>query len=597
MVQERWIAPASFVILTIAYHLIFGQFFPTRHGTLGHDYSRIFPDLLDGYFWLKRNGIFEPFWFTPAFCGGQPALGAPESGYYSVAQFLTFVATPTTSVYMAILLFAALGFWGFYQLLRHCFASSVQAAVFGGALFMFNGFFVHRMLIGHFAFHGMMLIPWVAYLLLRPIENKLSKVFFYGALAGSILAYCVYSGMVHLLLPFALAVLGIACVHGLAKKKGAGLVGRGTVAVLVAAGLSAAKLSAALFFLRGFPRSDYSLPGVTDIWHALYLLGRELFFAPADIADVALPYLAGVQWNLNRHEWEYGITLVPLVVVLVGVSSFLVRTRVSFSRPTPASMAWAVLLGVVLALPLALNFYAPHWNALLKQIPLIKSSSNLLRWFLIFIPVMILVSALFLDKISHRATVRSAILALALAALVFINATKDRVYYDSQPYRPDTIVKAWQSAEANNTPAQIEKIGAFLDAASQIQITGNLNDLIVSGTSQIACNNPIFGYRLEHFPIKSLHIGSVFAEMDGKLNIKNPACYLYPEQNGCAYGDHFTKEQVQSARAFIHYQPFPFNIPTTQLVANWTTQISLIGVVLFFAFMLSAAIYRAIKRR
>ena len=45
-----------------------------------------------------------------------------------------------------------------------------------------------------------------------------------------------------------------------------------------------------------------------------------------------------------------------------------------------------VLTGMILLMPIVLNTYSPDWNALLKQIPLIKSNSTLIRWFIIHIP-------------------------------------------------------------------------------------------------------------------------------------------------------------------------------------------------------------------
>jgi len=576
MAQERWIAPVSFLLLLAAYHLIFGQFFPTRNGTLGTDYSRVLPDLLDGYFWFRSNGLFEPFWFTPSFCGGLPALGDPQSGYYSVAQFLAFLINPLASVYATVLLFASLGFWGFYLLLRACFGASRQAAVVGGALFMFNGFFIHRMLIGHFAFHGVMLIPLIAYFLLRPaVGTRILGIFQNGAVAGCMLAYGVYSGMVHLLLPCALAVLGMAAVHGLAGRESAGFVRRSLVAALVAVGLAAAKLAAALSFLRNFPRSDISLPGAASVWDALHLLFSALFFSPADIAQQAQPLVAGVEVILERHEWEYGITMVPLLLIVAGAVLLLVRTRGALPRPSAAKWVWLALLGLVLALPLALNIHTPEWNAFLKQVPLIKSSSNLLRWFLVYIPLAILAAALLLDRIALRESRRNLLVGAALAALVLINAAKDRDFYHDQHYRPDTIVNAWQAARAGTAAPRIRYIGAYVDAENHIEMRGNGNDLIAAGASQFACYNPIFGYRLERFPAKTLHPGPVLMETDGVLNLKNPVCYLYPEQNSCAPGDHFTAAQREAAQAFADYKPYPVELSAAQSAANAATRATL----------------------
>ncbi len=594
MAEGRWFAPCSFLLLLSAYHLIFGQFFPTKIGTLGEDYSLVLPDLLDGYFWFKSNGLFEPFWFTPAFCGGQPAMGDPQSSYYSFVQFMTFFANPLSSVYATVLLFASLGFWGFYLLLRACFGSSRQASVLGGALFMFNGFFIHRMIIGHFTFHGVMLVPLIAWFLLRPAARQGAlSVLTNGAAAGCLLAYGVYSGMVHLLLPGAFAVLAIICIHGLSYSESRVLLYRSMFAALVAIGLSAAKLTGALLFLNYFPRSDYSLPGMTSVWNALYVLFSVLFFSPANIAERAQSLVTGMQWLLVRHGWEYGVTAVPLLVILAGAGLALIRTRGSLPRLSRTKWTWAVLLGFILVLPLALNIYTPDWNAFLKQLPVIKSSSNLLRWFMIYIPIVILTAALFLDKISPLTKHRNSMLLAALAALILINAFKDRAYYQSQPYRPDTIVQAWQRASAGKAQPRITNIAAFVDADNRLIITESRNDLIAYGASQLLCYNSIFGYLLEHFPIKSLHPGPVLSEANGLLNIKNPACYLYPHENGCSPGDHFTVAQRKAAEAFVNYKPYPFNFSATQKVANTVTLATLMLLVVLSILALSKLFLRA----
>lgn len=588
LTRDRWIAPTSFLLLLAAYHFVFGPYFPNGNGTLGGDYASVLPSLLDGYFWFRSNGLFEPFWFTPAFCGGQPALADPASIFYSVAQLLTFFFNPLTSVYATVLLFASLGFWGFYLLLRFCFGTSHHSAVLGGALFMFNGFFIHRMIGGHFIYHGMMLIPLISWLLLKPIPKPTSlAIVLNGAAAGSLFAYSAYSGLISLILPCAVAVLAIICVYGVVGREFSGILQRALLGALVAIGLSAAKLSALLSFLHSFPRSDYSLPGMKSAWDVISILFSSLFFAPTDIAQKAQPLLTGMRWALDRPEWEYGVSIVPLLIILTGMAVAAVRTRHFPPHLSHARWACGTLLVFVLVLPLALNIYTPEWNVFLKQLPVIKSSSNLVRWFLIYIPVVILVAALFFDITSPLVNHRNSILPASLAALILVNVAKDRDYYNSQDYRPDIMIAAFQAARSGTIQPRIRNIGAFVDINNQILLPSNRNELIAAGASQLACYNPIFGYRLEHFPIKTLHLGSVLAEKNGVLNVKNPACYLYPEQNNCTPGDHFTVEQRMAAEAFVNYKPFPFNFSLAQKTANNITYATLMFLLVLLAVALS----------
>ena len=201
-------------VLLLAYHWIFSPFFPAANGGVGHDYSYFLPNLLDGYYWYLNNGPFSTPWFSPAFCGGVPAFPNPQNMYYSVPQWLSFATDPLTAVYVTMLLFAALGFAGFYLLLRLCFNTSQSTALLAAALFMFNGFFAHRLLIGHLTFHAFMLTPLIALLLLQPVDTILKRLFRLS-LAGLLFAYLIFSGSIQLVLPIIVALLFIGILHGL----------------------------------------------------------------------------------------------------------------------------------------------------------------------------------------------------------------------------------------------------------------------------------------------------------------------------------------------------------------------------------------------
>ena len=47
-----------------------------------------------------------------------------------------------------------------------------------------------------------------------------------------------------------------------------------------------------------------------------------------------------------------------------------------------------------LLLPICLNYYTPTWNAILKHLPILKNSTSLIRWISLYIPVVIVLTAL-----------------------------------------------------------------------------------------------------------------------------------------------------------------------------------------------------------
>lgn len=587
----NWLTPCAFLLLLLAYHLIFGRLFPDAQGQLGGDYSFVLPLLLNGYFWFKTNGFFEVPWFTPAFCGGQPYFADVQSIYYSIPQLLTLIVDPLKSIYISILLFASAGFWCMYLLLRQLFSLGTKSAFLGSALFMFNGFYAHRMIVGHFGFQGFMLIPLVVFLLLRPIpkENGLFK--FHSLLnstwVGLCLTYWLHSGLSSLMIPASLAVLALACLYSPSSKEWHVFLKRSIIASLIALSLCAAKLVAGIAFMSHFQRSDYLLPGIDGLAYAIELLLSALFYSPVN------PQLTNLEIIQGPHEWDYSVTIIPFLIIVRGTLANFSSKQKSIYHPKHSLMA-ILLLAVILLIPLILNIYTPQWNIILKQTPILKSSSSLLRWWLIYIPVVIVYASIVLEKCIHFKNSKSQIVIIGILGMLYLNTFKYGSYLHVNDYRPDTILAAYQHVAKGGDIPKIEQITAAVDINGQLVTPINRNDAIVSGSSQLLCYNPSFGYALEKLPLKTLHIGSIYEQTNGNLNIKNPACYLFPKENHCELGAHFSLAEKAQASTFAHYKPFSFAISEQQKIANLITKFSLAFV---SGFLIFAAIFHFHNRK
>ncbi len=569
------------IVLLLAYHWVFSPYFPSANNNVGNDYAYFLPNLLDGYYWYLNNGPFTIPWFTPAFCGGIPAFPNPQNLFYSVPQWVSFAIDPLSAAYLAMLTFAALGFTGFYLLLRHCFNTTQAIALLAAALFMFNGFFAHRMLIGHLTFHSFMLTPVIALLLLHQ-SNSTLKTLFKISLAGLLFSYIIYSGSVHLVLPIILILLFIGILHGLLHGKQTSFWIRLSCAGILGIAVSAAKLSASLAFLSNFERADYKLPGAESIWGLLKLSFETLFLRPSGqtVEDVII----NTQWNIAPQEFEYGITLIPLFMLLIA-AIFYIRAGINrglFRQPKTEQWLSLCALLLILLIPLVLNYYTPSWNELLKNTPIIRSNINLIRWLCIYIPVIILISALALDITSGIKKLRIYFSAIGIIAVVIINANYDRNYYANQQYNPTPITEAFNRAQASNQAVAIQQITAFKDQTGRIAMPKHRNDTMIKGASQLFCYEAMFGYRLENFPLKQMRPGPVQQVINGTFNIKNPACYVYGDSNNCQPGDHFQLSQQSQAAAFASYQSFEFKLPVWQRIANGVSLVVLGAIMLFF---------------
>src|SRR5262249_34906318 len=144
-----------------------------------------------------------------ATCGGFPYFSDPNVAYHSVPQFLVLFTEPVRAVQTTFLTFAFIGYCGFYVLARRAFGISRAASVLVAVVFMFNGLYAYRMLIGHLTFHAFMLTP-IAIAAVLPHQSRSygkGSVLPRICIAGVCFAYMFQSGFVHGILPTLLATM------------------------------------------------------------------------------------------------------------------------------------------------------------------------------------------------------------------------------------------------------------------------------------------------------------------------------------------------------------------------------------------------------
>ncbi len=159
--------------------------------------------------------------------------------------------------------------------------------------------------------------------------------------------------------------------------------------------------------------------------------------------------------------------------------------------------------------------------------------------------------------------------------MLFWDLSADRSYYANNIYDPATIDQARAGASAAaDIPAITEVVVLMSPDRRQIAMPPDRNDLMVQGWSQLACYQPVFGYRLESFPLRPLRPGPVYG--GGTINLKNPVCYVFPEENQCTPGDHFSVNESAKVELFRHYKPYEFVEPLYARIANWLSLFAMI---------------------
>jgi hypothetical protein len=404
--------------------------------------------------------------------------------------------------------------------------------------------------------------------------------------AGLAIALMLHGGLTTLMIPAAFAVLVVAIVANLLHKGVAFPVFlvRGIAACVFAVTLCAAKLLAGAVFMSHFPREAYRLPGFPALHDALLFPIYSMFLQSQTIWSMAMPRMANMQWTVFPHEWAYQFGLCYLVLLLAGL--FLCIRDRSVAGPGAAARHSVIRVALsvgtivlVLLLPAALLWFTPTWNAVLKTIPIINTTSFPFRWIIIWIPLGCVAGALVWPAIERRLTEQNAgwaALGLLTVAMLLESTLSDKSYYYDpgiQRYDPAAVDRAWERGRQGNIPA----ITALVDDGMTTE-EGYANASIINGQSFLHCYNPAYGYRQETLPVGRLQPGlPVLSDVGGYLNIKNPACLIWPEENGCGViGDEYKLSELEQARHFVNREPLSFRVSSRQQLANRVTECALI---------------------
>ena len=577
--SETLIAAGLMLALLAVMATIWFPLLPNELGRATADYGFWLPNLLAGYFWYLQNGILSLPWFSPAECAGIPFQADPQIGYLSLPQFLSFVTDPLSAARAAWIIYGAAGFWGAWRLARRDFALSLPAALLAAALFLLNGFFSTRMAVGHLTFAPFMLLPAFCATLLQPPSSPPAPgaaFILRACLCGLLLAITIQAGMAVVLPQFYLAVLATLLLHATRfawQPKSALILAAGTAIGLA---LCAGKLAAGAALLANFPRELYPLPGLPGPFAVIYVALRSLFWP---VSNELRDWIVNSRLIQEQHEFAYGVGLAPPLLLLAACA--MAWRRQGWRGLMPARSAPAAALAIVLLMPLALNLYAPGWNALLKSLPILGASSNLLRWFMVFVLPAILGAAMAADAIAQASTARAwAILGASIALTIAGLALMDKSAMGSNGqgiYDPDDIVQAWQRAHDTGAPPPVTQIVELFGPGHQILMSPERQNGLAHGYSTASCYDPLLGYRLEKLPYGKLRLARAMSDMDGVLNIKNPACYVYPQANQCRPGDQFTVAQAGDAEKFLNYERFSYLQPLSATLADWLSLLTFLA--------------------
>ena len=582
---------------------IFQNFFPNSNSHLGHDYSLALPNLIFGKIWFQKN-MFSIPWFSPSFCCGVPFFADPQTGYYSLQQIIFIFFSPELALKISFLFFSLISFFGFFFLVNKSFKLNIYLSLLAATLFLFNGFFNYRAIIGHWSFLSYVFIPLYCFILIHCFEKREEKLksFFYLLISSLLFANFIHSGASSLIVVIGLSILSVLSlyvyINGDLK-----IIYKLTHSILIGLIISSSKINASFAFINNFTR-EYPPLLFKNSFDFFENIIRSLYFYP-DKDGFNLKIINNVTSNLQVHELEFGLSVITLIIFFIFI--FFIKKANIIKFNFVRSLCLIVLFSIALFV-VFLNLSDNYVGDTLRKLPVIKSTWVHYRLVAVYIIPIILISCFLLNALNFNLKNIKYIVYLFLIIILYQEHNYNKNYYDNQTYDAKNLEKFYKDRNRINN-LKVEEIIIFLNQKKKPVITNQRNDMFVYNFSPLFCYNPIFGYNLEQLPKNKFTFNNMVKINDNLISYKgdpkliknnetnffNPSCFVFPKENNCIPGDLFKKNQIQDLQKFLNYKKFDFNLSVFQKIFNYVSLTSFILVCIFILYYLILKTFEKFK--
>jgi len=537
------------VVALIATAACWLRHLPGPGGLLGHDWSYFLPRLLAGEYHASVSGLLDTPWFTPAFGAGLPLAAHPASAWHALPQALSIPLGPLAAAQATLLCAVAIAYLGAWLCARDVLGLGPRAALVAGLACALDAFLPSRMVVGHLGFHTQALAPLLAWMLLHPGRRHAACVLGAALAAAAI----VFGGNVYGAPAIALVVAGIAAMAAWRGADWRVFLLRSAGALCLALCLCAEKLHLAAAFVEHAPRDQYGLPPCGDIVQSTLLLLRVLAIGPD--MDLVASWVSGGP-KLARHEWEFALGPAVVLGALLGLA----RVRRPAASPAVAACA-AACLALALIAPLALTTE----SAWLRQGSLTKDASTLFRAWAAYGPLCALGCAACVDRMeATRPRAAWMVVALATVGWAWWSSSGPR----ELDYDPTRVLAA-HARLADEPAPRIARVDWLVDAQGRPGLPLGRDDALAQGVSQLLPYEPLFGYRLERYPLHGLAPGFALETEGGVLRLRDPSSWIDPELSGRPAGGRLRADEVAQADRFANWEPVDWPRSDAWRRAEW----------------------------
>ena len=593
-IKKNYLFCVLSLIIIFIHQFIFQSLLPNSNSFLGHDYSIVLPNFLFGKVWFDKNFLSIP-WFSPSFCCGVPYFADPQVGYYSFQQLLFIFFSPLVALKISFFIFSLTAFIGIFLLANKSFKLNIYISLIAATLFLFNGFFNYRAIIGHFSFLSYVFIPIYCFTLICSFEvsgEKLQKIF-YMLVSSILFANFIHSGSSSLIIVITLSIILIVLIY-IYINNNLKIIYNLFISLFLGLIISSSKINASFAFLSNFTR-EYPPLLFENFVSLLINTVKSLFFFP-DINRFNSDAINQVTNQLQIHEIEFGVSIIPIIIFvffIFYIKKFLVNNF------TIVKFISLIITLIILIFTVSVNLSNNEIGAFFRELPVIKSTWVHFRLTSIYIIPIILISSILLNKFNLKPIYLKYITFVFLLIIVFQTKIYDKNFYNEQKYDSKNLVEFYQNKNRIKN-INIKEIIIFLDQNNKPVISNQRNDMFVFNFSPLFCYNPIFGYNLEELPKNKFtfnkkneinnnlinYMGNPKEIKENRSNFFNPSCFVFPKENDCKPGDFFKESQINELENFLNYKNFNFQISKSQSLFNFISLISFLMTISFIIYYL-----------
>lgn len=549
------------LVISFSYLFILNFHYPF----VGHDFSLIIPRANSAFLYAKKNGLFSMELASPLFGGGLLSYPNPQYDQFSVFYFIRYLSHFWNAYLISVFLFTIIGFVSCYFALTDILKCNYEISLTGAVLFSCTGYYIHHLLVGHWAFLYHPLTALIVWLSFSYRFNYAIRI----SLCSLAFSMMIFGGALQTIFFFTcFTLIAIATILFEANIKFFN-----NCLVIIASSilgitLSLSKFMQSVYMGKSIDRGPW---GLYD--DKLSRLLTNLYYT--FIYPIFSIFQKGN--DTGRLIWEDDLAF-PILLILILLTlffKFVSKDKINiFIKNNKLKSIFFVLFFVLYA-----DMFFAH-GIIRSLIPKLRAVNFHLRLASVWILPVIFIFSMSLKKVIPN--IREKKLFFIMINFITIFLFIDKFIYisvNNGAYRNINIekdVEVWNNINKNYDKYYVYDIKETGDFQNQIDFLDKSGQL----SSSRFPYEPIYGYGLETFKAKEK--GSPYKIVNGRYNFNNPKHLLsFNEDNPQFSG--FKLEENENLEKFLQFEEIDWNLPKIFKIFD---TVSIISHILLFSFLI-----------